>query len=698
MNSPLHTHFPIRYSIVIILLLIHNLHAGAQQEEINLETVSERLFQLQEKAIDYEDIYESLVLHYVHPLNLNQVTPEELASLYILSPAQIASFFEYRNQFGMLLSSYELQAIPNWDLPTIRMMLPFVTVESSAMDNRPLIQRMLQEENSYIIMRLSQRLESQKGYTRAIPDTTILQQVQDASDTILQYPTRYIGSQTKYYGRFRVSHRNDFSFGFTFEKDAGESGLDYYSGHYLIEKQFGLSKLIVGDFQLQIGQGLLFGAGFNTGKGAETVNTIKRNTLGILPYTAALESGFFRGIGLTKKMRSLELTLFYSSLKQDAIIQSDSSRLGSRFASSIQRSGLHRTPSELSAKHSIAERSVGTMMRYRPDFRLELGVAALISQWNTPLYPLASDYNQFEFRGSANYVGSFFWNYVWQNISLFGEWGQSQSGGTGAVGGWMASLSKYVSMSMVVRSYARDFHSFYGNAFSENTRLINETGTYWGLAITPSKKHRINAYFDQFTFPWLKYRTKSPSFGHEWMARYTYAPGNNVTSYIQISQQHKQVTITIENLGKLVNQIRRRYLFTTDYEVSPGIKLRTRIQGSRQTKGGIPSMGFAMIQDIKFQFKKWDFYGRMALFETDDFDNAQYSFENDLLYVFSIPAYAGEGIRTVVMVRCQATNRLAFWIKYGNYTYRNRTSVGSGLEESTGPISRELKAMVKIAL
>ena len=118
-------------------------------QELDLEQFAEARFQLQDDDIPYEDLYESLLLFYTNPLNLNKATKAELASLYILTPAQINSFFTYRESVGTLISIYELQAIPDFDIPTIHDLLPFVSV-TEALDSRPLLTRILNEENNYL--------------------------------------------------------------------------------------------------------------------------------------------------------------------------------------------------------------------------------------------------------------------------------------------------------------------------------------------------------------------------------------------------------------------------------------------------------------------------------------------------------------------------------------------------------------------
>lgn len=692
--------------LTIGFLLSSFLVAG-QNEEIDLEVFAERLFQVQDEDIAYEDIYESLLLYYSSKLNLNNVEPEELASLYILNPAQLSNFFAYRDQFGDFLSINELQAVPEMDLETIRLLLPFVTVEESLTDTRPLLQRILNEENNYFLLRYSRRLEEQEGYTPALPlDTTFIRDSnQDIVDTVTSPPSRFAGSPNKIYGRFRTSHRNDFSLGFTFEKDNGEQfgfddgkkGFDFYSYHLLLENKFGFKKIMLGDYQLQVGQGVVFGAGFNAGKGAETVNTTKRNSLGLRPYTSVLESGFFRGAGIAKEIGDFEMTVFYSHLNQDGNIQTDTTFSDfDEFINSIQNSGFHRTPSELASKDQIAEQSIGAVIQYQPHRRFTIGLSGLNSQYSRPLQRKPNNYNQYEFKGDHNFVTSAYANYTWQNFTFFGEAACSKSGGIGAVGGLVTSLSRTVDMAMVFRNYDRDFHSFYGNAFSENSRNINEKGTYWGMSITPNRRHKVNLYYDRFQFPWLRFRTEAPSVGHEWLIRYSHFPSRQVTLYAQARQQTRQVTIPNENLNILVDQVKRNYIFNVDYALKPWLKLKTKVQSSTQDEGEEFTKGFAIIQDVNFEWWKLKFNTRMALFETDDFDNAQYVYESDVLYAFSIPAYNGKGVRTYVMVRYDPARNISLWLRYASFSFRDRDSVGSGLNESSGNISSEIKAMLRI--
>jgi hypothetical protein len=53
------------------------------------------------------------------------------------------------------------------------------------------------------------------------------------------------------------------------------------------------------------------------------------------------------------------------------------------------------------------------------------------------------------------------------------------------------------------------------------------------------------------------------------------------------------------------------------------------------------------------------------LFSTDDWNSRIYTYENDLLYSFSIPALSGEGSRSYIMLKWKIADIAELRIKYG---------------------------------
>src|SRR5437868_2539165 len=121
-----------RFNITALIFISFNMLYGQVPpgNDVKFDELVQELFQQQKDDVSYEDLYESLLLYYTEPLDINKATSEELQQLYILSTLQINNFIEYRKNAGLLLSLYELQAVPAFDDYTIRKLLPFVTIQS----------------------------------------------------------------------------------------------------------------------------------------------------------------------------------------------------------------------------------------------------------------------------------------------------------------------------------------------------------------------------------------------------------------------------------------------------------------------------------------------------------------------------------------------------------------------------------------
>ncbi|SMD39081.1 Helix-hairpin-helix motif-containing protein [Reichenbachiella faecimaris] len=681
---------------IALLVCLHSFDLLAQRydrHDIDIQDFIEDLFQVPDEDINYDDLYETLYQLYSNPINLNETTTNELNSLYQLNITQINNLMDYLHSNGPLLSIYELQVIDGFDRTTINNLMPFVEVRSPGDHSTRghLLKRIASEKNNYLILRTERVLEDQEGYTRS-----------DSS--------RYLGSPHKIYGRFRSSHSKDFSVGLTFEKDPGEQflfdhdakqyGFDYYSFHLFLYNKGAFKSIALGDFQMQFGQGLVLGSGFNPGKGAETITTVKRGNSGLRPYTSALETSFMRGAAFTYTIQNVEITPFYSRLKQDGIIRSENYDGNyEEYITGIQDVGMHRTYNELSSRKGIQEESAGINITYNDlnNSNLQFGTTFLHNSFSVPIQKTPNNYNQFEFKGDNNYNASFFANYNWHNFLLFSEVARSKSGGMAIVGGFMGSLSPIVSMSFLYRNYAKDYHSFYGNSFGEGSRNINEEGLYWGLKVTPSKKTSFSAYYDRFKFPWLRFGVNSPSQGYEYLLRAEYKPTKKIKLYAQLREQAKEVSVSTEggNLHILENGVKRNYVGNVDFTANDIFLIKSRVQFSTYDLANEQTKGVAVVQDFNIKINKFSISTRFALFDTEDYENRQYVFEKDLLYVFSIHAYAHQGTRNYVMLQYKPTKKLTLWARYGRYDLRNRNSVGSGLNEIEGHTRSDVKFQIR---
>jgi hypothetical protein len=686
---------------------------AAQAQELprrapDLDRLTQELFaEIQSDQVPYEDLYETLLQYYQTPINLNAASREELRALLLLSETQITNLLQHREATGPLLSLYELQAVPGWELRTIYRVLPFVTVQADDPNRArgPLWQRIKHEENNALFVRYERVLQRRKGYA--------------AADTFQGRPTlRYLGTPDKLLVRYRVSHAHDFSLGFAAEKDAGEPvawqpghgqfGPDFLSAHFFLQERGRLKALALGDYQLQFGQGLLLSSGLAVGKGSETITTLRRSSVGVRPYSALLENTFFRGAAATYQLAPRwEATAFASRKNVDANLQQNADSLAQfdEFGSSLLYTGFHRTATELADRHNLQETVGGGNLGYlSADGNLALGLTTVATHYGTPLLRRAEPYNRYEFSGQNNLALGLHYSYVWRNLLLFGETARTTGGGLGTVNGMLASLGTRVDASVLVRHYDANFHTFYGNALSENTRNINESGLYLGLKIRPAARWEVSAYFDQFRFPWLRYRVGAPSRGDDALLRVAYTPTKTSLLYAQYRVRLKPRDLS-SSLGRPVplpgQQLRHSLLIYYDTQPVGRLGLRTRLQGSHlRDDDNLPwRSGYVLSQDATVQIgRRVQLSARYAVFDADDYDTRQYVFEQDVLYAVSIPALYGQGTRAYAITQITFSKHLTLWLRYADTRYRHQTTVGTGLEEIRGTARSEVKMQVRYRL
>jgi hypothetical protein len=250
---------------------------------------------------------------------------------------------------------------------------------------------------------------------------------------------------------------------------------------------------------------------------------------------------------------------------------------------------------------------------------------------------------------------------------------------------------------MVFRSYDRDFHSFRGTGFAEGSRNINENGVYWGIKYTLNRKFYLTAYYDTYSFPWLRFRVDAPSVGNDYLIRLNYNPGGRTRIYFQYRNETKGINATTNetNNNLVLPGTKNQYLANLEFAANSQLSFKSRIQTSNYELNNELTKGYAFIQDAVYRSNQWVFSGRIALFDTEGGNNRQYAYEKDVLYAFSIPAYGGRGIRNYILIQYTASRKLEFWGRIARTTYYDRSTIGTGLETVDGNKDTDIKLQVR---
>lgn len=682
---------------VFVVLLANPMFANEPPDEVQerllmqLESLLE--MESEDEQASHADLLESLEWLIAHPINLNRASADELRQLIMLTEIQIFNLLRHIQTHGRLISLHELQTIDGFDQQSISSILPFVTIADSHPRRHFSFENLARDGEHVLFIRYQQLLNEQKGFSGIAPEE------------YMENPnSRYLGSPYRLYSRYRFTWYRNISFGITAEKDPGEEffkgsqpyGFDFYSAHLHLQDFGRLKALSVGDFQAQFGQGLCFWSGMGFGKSSEAIG-VKKNALGLRQYTSVDENNFLRGVGATVLFGQMEVTAFFSSKKRDANILETDSAGNVLIISSLQQTGLHRTPRELAGKNAVRETIAGANIKLNRQ-HMSVGLTAYGMQLDALYQRRLSFYNQFEFSNNEHWGMGLDYNYVARNFNVFGEVGMDSNARLAFLNGIMISLDRRISFALVHRHYDKAHQAPFATAFGEGSRLANEKGLYTAIELRPFPRFRIYAYADHFAFPWMRFRTYMPSQGHDYLLHLEYKPTRHIEIHGRFRTKRKPLNTRDNVMIRHLDYVERtQYRLHIAYPISPRLSMRNRLELIKHIHGNEKQKGFMLYQDVLFRSLDSPFAVtfRYALFDTGGFDSRIYAYEHDVLYAFSFPFYSDKGSRVYLLIRYRVHRQIDLYVRLAQTSFTNRNSSGSGLDEVAGNTRREIKAQLR---
>ena len=631
-----------------------------------------------------DDAYVLQLEHFKrHPLYLNEATSDELKQFIFLTDLQIDNLLSYRILLGPLISAYELQAVPGWDVETIKKILPCVAISNSAVTMEKLATRFRSGDHQ-LLVHYSRAMEKSKGFEK--PKTG----------------TSYLGGSDRIYFRFRYQYKNLLQYGVVGDKDAGEQffngaqkyGFDFYSVHLFARKIGKIEALALGDFTVNMGQGLIQWQGIGFKKSSD-VMSIKRQSSILRPYNSTGEFYFHRGLGVTVRLGHIEATGYASLRKLSANVVADTTQ-NREFVSSFITSGYHRTQNENIDRNNIRQLSIGGNLLYKGR-NWHIGVNGVMYQFSLPVQKRNEPYNLFAISGKIWRNFSVDYGCTYRNLHLFGEAAVDKNFDRAFVNGLLISVNPRVDVAILQRTISRAYQPVYANAFTENSNPVNESGMYAGLSIRPPfMGWRVDLYADFYKFPWIKYLVDAPSSGKDFLVQLSYMPNKHLEIFSRFRSEAKQVNQP--GNSSVTNHLAytRRQGFRTqlNYELSQSVTLRSRIELVLYDRNKPDEQnGFLTFCDLFYRplLKRFSGNIRLQYFETDDYDSRIYAYENDVLYSYSVPAFSDQGYRYYINLNFDLKGRIRIWINWGETLYRNKHTIGNGLDEINSNHRNEIK-------
>ena len=605
---------------------------------------------LQQHLLDLKELYE-------HPMNINEAGVDDLMQLPFLSEAQIEQIHAYIYLHGQMQTLAELRLVPLLDEVTRRRLSFFVYAEPQKPEEKVRLLGALRHDFS---TRLDVPLYYRKAYV-----------VESGG---------YRGDPLYHRVRYGLGNSRHFKAGVRMEKDAGERFYDSYGGYAMLHDVGILSRIVVGDYRVGFGEGLVVGSSTWSSKGSPP---LKRQG-GIRPMTSMDEANFLRGAAATLAPgKHFRLTAFGSYRKRDATLTKQGE------VQTLLADGYHRTSTEWERRRNVGSAVVGGNIEWQSG-GFHLGATGYWQHFSRSLNPGTQLYRAIYPRGNVFGAVGVNYGYTRYRLSLAGETAYSTAGG-----GWATinrasyAIGKRYVLSAVQRFYAYQYYSFYGSALSENSSVQNESGVLVHLQAEPLSGLLLTAYADFFHHPWPRYRMTRSSTGQEFVLQgeYAVARGHRLMARYQLKRK--------EN-GDAMEQHHRAKL---QWTAEPSDYLCCQTAASLHCVSG--NNGVVLTQGIRGSVPKWglSLNGQLGWFRTDNYSSRIYVYHPSLYSSVSSASYYGHGVLAVLAGRWKEKGgRWMVEARYGLVRYFDRDEQGIGLQTIFSPWRNDLSVQLRIRL
>ncbi|MES2622145.1 MAG: hypothetical protein V4615_14945, partial [Bacteroidota bacterium] len=379
-------------------------------------------------------------------LNLNEASREEILSSGILTEQQADHLLAWRQRYGLLLSIYELQAIPEFTLEVIQQWQNWG--ELYVEENK----ESYAEVKTTVTYRSGSNWPRSKGYGTKV----------------------YPGLPWSSYLRVRHKHGNKYTIGLLLEQDAGELFkwdfrnskffYDHFSAYVLLEKLHPDWKIIMGDFRAGFGRGLVCGARASFMSGAAGMPLIFQP--GIIANTSAAEYGYGSGVGLMWKKKRSAMQVFLSSRKLDTRLYTIDEK---DYISSMLNSGLHRTVSESLSR--MNSRLIAGAVHLQHKFSsLQLGLTLSAFTYSNALMYSSEYYKRNSFSGKTG--GNASVDFVWQHgpLMVTGEVAVDARGRSALLIQTLLAAGKHADLGLMYINYASGYYAPFALTIARHTQ------------------------------------------------------------------------------------------------------------------------------------------------------------------------------------------------------------------------------------
>ncbi len=621
-----------------------------------------------------EQLNQLYVLH-LAPVNLNTADREDLAQLPFLSEAAVDSLLAFRDRHGRYYSLGDLQFVNGIDFRT-RQWLPLFVQCGSAGTSRPGWRELLGGGQWEVSGQLGVPLYRRAGNRS------------HSEEELAQYPNRqYLGNGLSHTLRVNYESAGLFSYAIKLDKDAGEPFAAYgnrpydeWAFHVAYRPRGNWQRVVVGDFRVNAGDGLILGNSFITDK-AGIVDTYRPPTARISPTLSSSGSNLFRGLAATWERSGWAWTLFASYRKLDANLN-DSGQV-----TSLKTDGYHRTPLERSKRRNLGATAGGAVVEYgATDWRVGTAVTAVY--YDRAFSPREALYNRYYLRGHWAGGLSAYYGVRWGRLTSRGEAAVDRKGHIALSNRMTYRILPDWNVALLLRKLTVRFVTPAGQTLQEGSRVANEEG------VLVASQFRIGGvegrvYADFFRFPWATYRASQPSKGMELSGEFSYRQGRQQTWKLRYRMKAKQRNVTgYDGLMEYVTTHRLRLTVEHSGGRITWTAAADGVAELRQTRGA--DWGAMGSGRVTWRTDRWRLAALGAVFFTDSYATGLTVYQPGFANTYGFLRCYYHGAATALLADWEMFRGLRIGMRYSLMAYFNRDTIASGTQQIDAPTKNDL--------
>ena len=476
--------------------------------------------------------------------------------------------------------------------------------------------------------------------------------------------------------RIRAANAGQILVGINMEKDAGENwwtskGPDHLGGFIKLSPHYKNWSVVIGDYNLQIGEGLIHGKATFSGIGSEITGICKTGN-GIYPHSSMMENGYQSGMAWSMTKKRWNIIFAGSLIHQDGRILIDEKTGRTIFSEDI--TGYHITLTQISNRNKNTEKDITGFAEWKRN-KLRIGFEISLN-WSDHFRNASNEpYQLYYTIGKNQHVAGM--NYKWQhnNFFLFGQIAKVMNNGSAIVSGVIWNVNNNISASMAFRNFDKDFNAVYAEATKENYKTMNETGLYTALNLKLNNNFSITGFTDNYLNPWISFDNNLPERGSNKGIKINYMEGKSLEMQLLFrNQQWHSNDNTQDYLPATKEESLNQLRWQCTLKPMFGLQLQTRLElKSHQQINKLSAAGYLAFEEISFitMNSKLKTIARISVFDTPDFSLAIYARERDLPYNYDQSINFGKGTSYYLILIYSIMRELDAGLKFSKTSWSN---------------------------